>query len=272
MWEFLHNLFNSILVLAVSGGLCILMQRLFPATLNQKIFRKGLRLDFAYWLFTHIITIKVITFSAVFVLTLISLVNPKTMAMIDATTSEHVTGLNVIFALILLDFCGYWIHRLTHHERLWKFHAIHHSSAEIDWLSSTRFHPLESIAVVVIGFNICILAGFGIQTIGAAIGLRGLYGYIVHANLTWNYGPLGYIIASPYFHRWHHAKDKAALDKNFAGVFSLWDFIFGTAYMPKKLQPQNFGISQDIGNNLWQHITYPFRQSPDIGKQPPASL
>jgi len=259
MSQLLLSLLHAILALCLFGLVCICLQKFFPSIRGQKLWRKETKLDLIYWLSSYVITLKAITFFAALLLTLISVVNPQTMAYITATAHEKASVIDVILGLILLDLSGYWTHRIAHSRKFWKFHAIHHSSPEIDWLSSNRFHPLESIVIVAIGFNICMLAGIGLKAVALAFAIRGFYGYIVHANVSWNYGPLGYVFASPYFHRWHHTTDKEGLDKNFAGVFSLWDFMFGTAYLPKKTQPKNFGGAKEIGTSFWQQLTYPFR-------------
>jgi sterol desaturase/sphingolipid hydroxylase (fatty acid hydroxylase superfamily) len=69
--------------------------------------------------------------------------------------------LQLLEIYILVDLCGYWMHRLFHTGRWWPFHAIHHSSEELDWLSSVRVHPLNELLnhvaqatpVLLLGFN-----------------------------------------------------------------------------------------------------------------------
>lgn len=258
--EFLTKLFWSFIYLATFGLFCIIIQKLFPSNKGQKTWRKDSKVDFCYWLFSNLITIYLTAFTAVIVISLLSLISPALERRINSNISESLTTIGVILALIMLDFTAYWIHRIFHTGRLWNYHSIHHSSREIDWLSSVRFHPLESIVIIVLSYSACIIGGLGFKDVATALAIRGAYGYIVHANVTWHYGPLSYIIASPYFHRWHHTKDREGIDKNFAGVFSLWDFIFGTAYMPKARQPGNFGIKTDIGESFMQHLVYPFRK------------
>jgi sterol desaturase/sphingolipid hydroxylase (fatty acid hydroxylase superfamily) len=166
-----------------------------------------------------------------------------------------------ILILIVVDFVGYVMHRIYHSGSFWRFHSIHHSTKEISWISSVRFHPIEPITVLLAQYIISvILLGFGIEHVTYAILLRSYYGYMVHANLSWSFGKLGYIFASPYFHRWHHTMEKEGIDKNFGGVFSAWDFIFGTAYFPKHKQPHNFGVPDEVGKNIWQQFVYPFEK------------
>jgi sterol desaturase/sphingolipid hydroxylase (fatty acid hydroxylase superfamily) len=66
------------------------------------------------------------------------------------------------------------------------------------------------------------------------------------------------VIATPVFHRWHHSRQAEAMDKNFAGLFPIWDILFGTYYMPRGKMPEDFGVSgdfpQDMPRQLWEPV------------------
>jgi sterol desaturase/sphingolipid hydroxylase (fatty acid hydroxylase superfamily) len=82
---------------------------------------------------------------------------------------------------------------------------------------------------------------------------------MVHANLNWTFGPLRYVVVSPVFHRWHHAR--AVCDKNFASTFSLWDLMFGTYHMPVGELPKDYGIDdKEMPEGLLAQLAYPLRQ------------
>src|SRR5205807_498756 len=51
--------------------------------------------------------------------------------------------LQVVLYLVISDFLLYWIHRIFHGRRMWKYHAVHHSSEHVDWVSAARFHPVN---------------------------------------------------------------------------------------------------------------------------------
>ena len=72
-----------------------------------------------------------------------------------------------------------------------------------------------------------------------------------------NLGPLKWLVATPEFHHWHHANDKAAIDKNLAGQVSLWDVVFGTAYMPGPL-PEKYGVNDAVPRDYLSQLAYPF--------------
>src|SRR6185437_609525 len=154
-----------------------------------------------------------------------------------------------------------WIHRLFHGNAwLWPFHAIHHSSEQLDWLSATRVHPVDSIAHRLAPVALFYLLGFSGTVLGPFLLFLALYPIALHANLAWRFCPLGYIFVSPAFHRWHHTTEEMGLDKNFAGLFALFEYLFGTAYLPR-WQPSTYGLYQEQApRSFFGQLLYPFRR------------
>jgi sterol desaturase/sphingolipid hydroxylase (fatty acid hydroxylase superfamily) len=161
--------------------------------------------------------------------------------------------------LVGADFAYYWIHRFFHRGMFWKYHAVHHASVDVDWPSAYRWHPvnlmLEQVAVDVA----FLLAGVS-PDIFLVIGpFNVVTSCMVHANLNWTFGPLRYLVVSPVFHRWHHEAN--VIDKNFASTFSVWDYLFGTAYMPQGKLPQVYGIDDAaMPEGLVPQLVYPLLQ------------
>src|SRR5207248_878187 len=91
-------------------------------------------------------------------------------------------------------------------------------------------------------FALIRLVGFSDQAFVVIGPFNLVYGALVHANLNWTFGPFRYVIASPVYHRWHHTKDPAAYNSNFAPTFPLWDLMFGTCYLPKGALPRDYGV------------------------------
>ena len=168
-------------------------------------------------------------------------------------------GLQLLFATFLIDFAGYWRHRLMHTRFLWPFHAIHHSSKELDWLSNERFHPINVYIANLLSLTVLILFFKDPFVFALAIPLRGVYGMFLHSNVKISYGPLDTIFASPLFHHWHHAANEMS-DKNYCTFFSFLDRIFGTYYLPKdNREPATLGLSKDtLANRFWPQFIYPF--------------
>jgi sterol desaturase/sphingolipid hydroxylase (fatty acid hydroxylase superfamily) len=103
--------------------------------------------------------------------------------------------------------------------------------------------------------------GFAPVALVAIAPLLTLMAIVLHANLDWDFGPLRTVIASPRFHRWHHTDETAARDKNFAGLFPLWDILFGTYYMPTDRTPTTFGTSTPVPRDLIGQLKFPFRRT-----------
>jgi len=85
-----------------------------------------------------------------------------------------------------------------------------------------------------------------------------LFGLLLHANVTWSFGPLRYVIASPAFHRWHHSSEEAGLDRNFAGLFPIWDLLFRTFLVPAHA-PRVFGVGDAIPDGFVGQMAWPFQ-------------
>ncbi len=165
------------------------------------------------------------------------------------------------FAILFIgDFLGYWTHRLFHRRRLWNFHAVHHSSKQLDWLSSVRVHPFNDLLMKIATAAPLVLLGFSSLAVVSIIPFLTLLAILIHANLDWDFGPLRSIVASPVFHRWHHTDEAEARDKNFAGLFPVWDVLFGTYYMPKDRLPQHFGTTTPVTPGFVGQMLFPFRR------------
>lgn len=169
----------------------------------------------------------------------------------------------LILALIILDFSTYWRHRFTHNY-MWPFHSVHHAAKNLTWLTALRLHPIDLFTATVFDVLILHLVGFGgIGIFGAAFVLKG-YNYFTHANIDLKFDkPMRYVFASPHFHRWHHAGEKHAYNKNFCAMFSGLDYIFGTYYHPERL-PKGYGLEppeqKEYPEDLMGWLAYPFRQ------------
>jgi sterol desaturase/sphingolipid hydroxylase (fatty acid hydroxylase superfamily) len=163
--------------------------------------------------------------------------------------------------LLLTDLLQYWGHRLFHHQPLWRFHCIHHAPRQVDWLSSTRLHPLNFVLYSTLINLLISLLGFSPEAFFFLVPFNMLFSFMVHANLNWTFGPFRYVIASPVFHRWHHTYAAQGGNKNFAPTFPFLDFAFGTFYMPKGQVPFTFGTpDNNVPNDFLGQLFYPFKR------------
>jgi sterol desaturase/sphingolipid hydroxylase (fatty acid hydroxylase superfamily) len=171
-------------------------------------------------------------------------------------------ALQALEMILTGDFIGYWIHRWFHGSRMWRFHAVHHSSRNLDWLSAGRVHPINEWLSRWVQTSVLVLLGFSPMAVAAYLPFLTFYAIFIHANVSWGFGRLGWLIASPKFHRWHHTSEDEGLDKNFAGLFPWIDILFNTYYMPKGSIPERFGLQNDnVPGSFWRQLLYPFSHS-----------
>jgi sterol desaturase/sphingolipid hydroxylase (fatty acid hydroxylase superfamily) len=167
----------------------------------------------------------------------------------------------VIVFLIASDFLMYWIHRVFHGRHMWKYHAVHHSSEELEWISAARFHPVNIFLGTVAVDVTLLLAGISPEVMVVVGPFTIAYSAFVHANLDWTLGPLKYVLASPVFHRWHHTAADQGGDKNFSSTFPVFDLMFGTFYMPDKVLPEAYGIDdKEFPASFGAQMMHPFRR------------
>lgn len=169
--------------------------------------------------------------------------------------------LQVLLILLIMDLIQYWVHRLSHSAAFWKFHAIHHSAINVDWLTSTRFHPADTIVRSYCVYLLVAALGFDPQAWLVLVPFNTLYSPLVHANLDWTYGPFRYLLVSPVFHRWHHTHAAEGGNSNFAPTFPFIDLLFGTYYEAKDARPALFGTPHDAvsQSNIFSQLVYPLR-------------
>jgi sterol desaturase/sphingolipid hydroxylase (fatty acid hydroxylase superfamily) len=256
--------------LVVLSAVFWLIERWRPALPSQRRRPVDTRVDLTYWFFTPLVT-RVMTRVAIgLVFVLIAAWQGLTLADLQQAFTTRQTWASSLplwiqapVILILADVLAYGTHRLFHAKWLWPFHAIHHSSKTVDWLSSVRLHPVNDAVARVAQVLPLYWMGFNAGALAAAVPFLTFYALLLHANLSWSYGPLRYVIASPVFHRWHHTSEEEGLDRNFAGLFPFIDLAFGTFYMPPGRQPQKFGIVGDVvPDGLIAQLAYPFRRRP----------
>lgn len=165
------------------------------------------------------------------------------------------------FGLMTLycDLAQYGIHNLLHRVPwLWRFHKIHHQAPALDWMVNWRFHYAEVLVYRSLLYVPAGMLGFS----GGVIFWHGVMGtamgHFTHSNLRWSLGPLRFVFNSPAMHLWHHAK--APKNKNFGMVFSVWDWLFGTAHFPDR-DPESLGIGgEDVSPRSWfQQLLAPFK-------------
>ncbi len=240
-----------------------LLERVGAALPKKTLVRRERVVDLAYWFFTPWVSKTAATIAVFFSIALIARGSQPSSR---PWFARQPFALQLIELLVIGDLLGYLSHRLFHSRILWKFHAIHHSAVDVDWLAATRLHPVNEILNRVFQVIPLYLLGFRGAPLAAVAPILAFYAIFLHANLRWDFGPLRSVIASPAFHRWHHTSQEEGLDRNFAGLFPWIDLLFGTFYMPRGVQPQRFGVAGEcIPPTLIGQLAYPFRVKKERG-------
>jgi sterol desaturase/sphingolipid hydroxylase (fatty acid hydroxylase superfamily) len=245
------------------------LERLFPSVRGQAAWRPDSRIDLLYWFFTPVVTrvvSKAVSIAGVVVVLILlgKHIGPQSASGFGPVMRQP-SWLVLLEMLLLGDLIGYWTHRWFHGERLWNFHAVHHSSTQLDWLSAARVHPVNEILPKLVQAISLAGLGFPLTAIAGYVPFLTFYAILLHANVSWSFGPLRYVIASPLFHRWHHTTEEQGLNKNFAPLLPFMDLLFGTFYVPKGQQPERFGTTAtDVPQEFVAQLLFPFRRPKQV--------
>jgi sterol desaturase/sphingolipid hydroxylase (fatty acid hydroxylase superfamily) len=177
--------------------------------------------------------------------------------------SRQPKWLLVIELVVLIDLSTYWMHRAFHtFPFLWRFHALHHSAKFLRWTTTGRVHPVNEAMNYLVAVLPFALIGFPVHSIVVlTTPLVILFAVGAHTQWDISFGPLSTILVSPRFHHWHHTHSDEGGNKNFANVFSLWDRLFGTYYLPAGRSPEKYGLDvDDVPETYLGQLLYPWRR------------
>ena len=204
--------------------------------------------------------------------------------------SSDITLSRILLATFILtvvnDFCVYWVHRI-HHEMpiIWPFHAVHHSAEIMTPITVYRKHPIydvisDFVKSVLVGLvqGIILVLLIGKVELSLIAGINAFYfvfnivgSNFRHSHIWFSYGrALEHIFISPAQHQVHHSLEPKHHNKNYGEILAIWDWMFGTLYIPKGREELSFGISKNSQSSerieqphktLWQALYIPFRDS-----------
>lgn len=161
-----------------------------------------------------------------------------------------------VIALIAYDFLYYWVHRCGHEvELMWASHQVHHSSEYFNLSTALRqtstgvlfswpfYLPMALLGVPPVVFAVVALIDL-------------LYQYWVHTELVGKLGVLDRILVTPSNHRVHHGQNDYCIDRNYGGIFIIWDRLFGTFAEERDGEPVIYGIRKPLGsfNAIWGNL------------------
>ena len=219
----------GVLGLGVLFLIFVPLEKLF-ALRPQKVFRRSLVTDLTHFLVNNLlVTAGTVALIVVGAIPLFWVRNFNIQSLLPG-------GVAGVLAFVLVFVGNYWGHRLTHKiPFLWRFHAVHHSIEQMDWVASARLHPLDSAFTQAFTVLPLFLLGYGGGAFAGVAVFFTLLALFQHANVRLRFPFVRWVINTPEWHHWHHAIDAEATDKNFG--LPIVDKIFGTAYLPKDKRP-----------------------------------
>jgi sterol desaturase/sphingolipid hydroxylase (fatty acid hydroxylase superfamily) len=247
----------NLLMLAL---LFVPVERMFARRVEQPIFRFGWVTDLTHFAMSHLLV------QVTVVLTLV----PATVFFhwaarpwLQAQVAAQPILLQLAEVLVVADLTQYGVHRAFHSVPwLWRFHAIHHSSREMDWLAGSRLHLLDIVATRGLTFVPLYVLGFAPAAIYGYLVFVSFHAVFIHANVCFRLRALEWLLVTPRFHHWHHAAHPEAVDRNFAIHLPWIDRVFGTAHLPAAW-PDAYGIAGDpVPEGYGRQLLWPWRREP----------
>src|SRR3990167_1330107 len=163
-----------------------------------------------------------------------------------------------LLAFVFYDFCYYWNHRLGHERNvLWAAHSVHHQSEDYNLSTALR----QTSTGFIFGWIFYLpmaLAGVPPLVFLTVAALNLLYQFWVHTRHIPKLGWFEWLFVSPSNHRVHHAQNAVYMDRNYGGVFILWDRMFGTFQEELDAEPVIFGVTTPLAswNPLWANAQF----------------
>ena len=217
----------------------MVLERIFPYNPGQKLFREG------FWMDMLLYNLGQSYLLGVVISWIISGIDRSTSVSRLHLITNWPIALQVALFLVTHDLYIYWAHRTQHKfEWLWKIHEAHHATDDVDFLSGVRSHPIEILINQTIEFMPIVLLGAAPQVAIYKGMFSAIWGMYIHSNLDVSSGRLEWVINGPEMHRWHHADgDDRAMFKNFSTKLAIWDWMFGTAFLPIGEKSTRYGIN-----------------------------
>jgi sterol desaturase/sphingolipid hydroxylase (fatty acid hydroxylase superfamily) len=260
-YPFLYSVAQVSAWLAILVVIFVPLERLFAAH-PYRTLRKGILTDLGYYFLSSLLPILVLSAPLGLLAWSVHRVIPEGFL---ATMASLPLWARALLGLVAGELGYYWAHRWSHEiPFLWGFHCIHHSAEHVDFLVNSRAHPVD----LVFG-RLCALLPIYVLGLGGPLALEGsqvpvlvnliglTWGFFIHANLRWRFGPLEWLISTPAFHHWHHTRT-GPINRNYSSTLPWLDWIFGTLYLPRKEWPAEYGIQAKVPESLAGQLAYPF--------------
>ena len=261
--EITHPSWTNYLYWLVGLSLAVwFLEIVVPWRKNQGKIRKDFWIDAWYMFFNFFIFSLVIYNAASDVV--VEFVRPYVpTGFIDVRTAP--AWLQLLIMFVVRDFLQWNIHRLLHRVPfLWKVHQVHHSVEEMGFAAHLRYHWGETIVYRTLEYLPLAAFGFGLDSFFLVHIISLAIGHLNHANIYLPIGPLRYIFNTPQMHIWHHAETqpKNSYGTNYGLSLSLWDYLFGTAWIPGDGRDVKLGFDTiaSYPRSFWRQLIAPWRR------------
>lgn len=250
---------TTTIILAAWVITIIALERIAPYRKGLPFFREGFWVDLVWYTLIQSYFLKILIFDYII---------SAAQRHFDWTDFQLVKSWSlaaqVIFFTVTHDIYIYLFHRFQHSNKIfWRIHEAHHSGKQVDFLAGSRSHVFEIIINQTIEFAPIILLGADPAVVPIKALIDAMFGMFIHANIRVNLGKLKYIINTPQLHLWHHANYTEVFHANFSTKFSVWDYLFGTAYDPGYQpgnKPNNWGLGYSFPKDYFLQHAFSFKR------------
>jgi sterol desaturase/sphingolipid hydroxylase (fatty acid hydroxylase superfamily) len=212
------------------------LQTLRPARSEQRLFSRGLAEDGVWFVYEALLqSIIIVTY-----VDMLARLYGKYASFLTITSLNQLPGwVRFLIGILLVDLL-YWIQHYLHHKIpfLWKLHSLHHSQTELNFFTDFRYHVLEYVVRHTVLIVPLLILKIDVPVIAVVAITQRWYSRFYHGNIRTSLGPLRYLLVTPQSHRIHHSIEAQHSDQNFGAIFSIWDYLFGTASRDRKSYPQ----------------------------------
>ena len=242
------------------------LELVFPWRKNQAAIREDFWLD-GFYMFFNFFLFSLIGYNAVSNVAVEAFNDFLALFGINNLVAFQIASWPVWSQFLLLfvvaDFIQWNVHRWLHYSPLlWEFHKVHHSVEQMGFAAHLRYHWMETIIYKSVQYIPLSMIGFGLDDFFILHLVTILIGHLNHANVKITYGPLKYVLNNPVMHLWHHAKNIPAGSNgvNYGISLSLWDYLFGTAYIPNQNPNERLGFEdqETFPKTFLQQLTHPW--------------
>lgn len=170
-----------------------------------------------------------------------------------------------ISCFVLYDLAYYWKHRLGHEVALfWGSHVAHHQSEDYNLSTALRQTSIDFHGFLF--YLPFFFLGFPAEILFTVVSMNLIYQFWVHTEHIPKLGPIEWLFVTPSNHRVHHARNDIYVDRNYGGVFIIWDRIFGSFQDELDAEPTHFGLRKPLNswNPLWANVHVYWRLTLDF--------